>query len=109
MVVPALVQVNLGGEPSKSGLLPEELLSQIEEFAAFDHIRLEGLMSIPPRGGLARTREWFARLRNLKAKCERQVGPLPNLSMGMSADFDAAILEGATHIRIGSLLCGART
>ena len=109
VVVPALVQVNLGGEPSKSGLLPEELLSQIEEFAAFDHIRLEGLMSIPPRGGLSMTREWFARLRRLKAKCETQVGPLPDLSMGMSADFDAAILEGATHIRIGSLLCGPRT
>ncbi|MGC6418886.1 MAG: YggS family pyridoxal phosphate-dependent enzyme [Bradymonadia bacterium] len=109
VVVPALVQVNLGGETSKSGLLPEETLSLIKDLAAFDHIRIEGLMSIPPREGLARTREWFARLRNLKAQCERQVGRLPNLSMGMSADFDAAILEGATHIRIGSLLCGART
>jgi PLP dependent protein len=96
--VPALVEVNLSGEPSKSGLAPEELGAFLE--AAPCEIR--GLMTMPPEADNAEaSRPWFARLRALA----EQHG-LRELSMGTSQDFRVAAEEGATLVRVGSVLYG---
>jgi uncharacterized pyridoxal phosphate-containing UPF0001 family protein len=96
--VPALVEVNLSGEPSKSGLAPEELGAFLE--AAPCEIR--GLMTMPPEAGDPEaSRPWFARLRALA----EQHG-LRELSMGTSQDFRVAAEEGATLVRVGSVLFG---
>ncbi|MFP4657405.1 MAG: YggS family pyridoxal phosphate-dependent enzyme [Desulfonatronovibrionaceae bacterium] len=109
-VQPVLVQVNLGEEKQKSGVRPEEsgrLCTAIEEMSGLD---LKGLMVLPPffEDG-EKSRPYFARLRQLKEKMERELGRrLPHLSMGMTADFPQAIEEGATLIRVGTRLFGPR-
>jgi uncharacterized pyridoxal phosphate-containing UPF0001 family protein len=91
--VPALVQVNLAGEESKSGVAPE----QIPAFLQYD---VRGLSTMPPAAATAeQSRAWFARLRGLAAE-----HGLADLSMGTTQDFQVAAEEGATHVRIGSLL-----
>lgn len=107
-----LVEVNLAGEPSKGGADPGSLDVLLEQIAPLRHLEVLGLMSIPAPGTLDESRRSFARLRALR---ERLAGlRLPNvrlkeLSMGMSADFEAAIEEGATIVRIGSAIFGPRT
>ncbi|WBU56795.1 YggS family pyridoxal phosphate-dependent enzyme [Paracoccus sediminicola] len=94
------VQVNTGDEPQKAGILPDELpgfLDQIHELG----LTPQGLMCIPPEAEEARPH--FVMLRELA-----EAAGLDRLSMGMSADFEAAIAEGATHIRVGSAIFGAR-
>jgi uncharacterized pyridoxal phosphate-containing UPF0001 family protein len=91
--VPALVQVNLAGEQSKSGVAPEE----IPAFLSYD---VRGLSTMPPAAATAeQSRAWFARLRALAAE-----HGLQDLSMGTTQDFQVAAEEGATHVRVGSLL-----
>jgi PLP dependent protein len=91
--VPALVQVNLAGEQSKSGVAPEE----IPAFLSYD---VRGLSTMPPAAATAeQSRAWFARLRALAAE-----HGLHDLSMGTTQDFQVAAEEGATHVRVGSLL-----
>jgi pyridoxal phosphate enzyme (YggS family) len=102
------LQVNVSGEASKSGCAPEELLQLAQAVAAMPRLRLRGLMCIPaPSEDPAEQRAAFARLRALRDEDELPL-TLDTLSMGMSQDLEAAIAEGATWVRIGTALFGAR-
>jgi pyridoxal phosphate enzyme (YggS family) len=109
--MPVLVEVNVAGEASKFGYRPEQLLAELQELNALPRIEIHGLMTVPPWSAEAeKTRPHFRRLREIKAQCEQILGaPLPHLSMGMSGDFEIAIEEGATMVRIGTELFGPRT
>lgn len=101
-----LVEVNLAGEASKAGVAPSEVCALLEALARIERIRPDGLMCIPPP---EQGRRWFAALRELRDASEVSTGlKLPQLSMGMSADYEDAILEGATSIRVGTRLFGHR-
>ncbi len=100
------LQVNVSGEASKSGCTPQELGPLAEAVAAMPQLRLRGLMCIPaPTEDPAEQRAAFARLRLLRDELALD---LDTLSMGMSQDLEAAIAEGATWVRIGTALFGAR-
>lgn len=110
IVQPVLLQVNVAGEETKHGIggaAVPELLDAVAGLAAID---LRGLMTIPPPVEDPEVaRPWFARLRALRDDAERRVGRrLPDLSMGMSGDFEVAIEEGATLVRVGTALFGTR-
>jgi pyridoxal phosphate enzyme (YggS family) len=109
--VPVLLEINVAGESSKYGCSPENLLAEIGQINALPRIEIHGLMTVAPFATDAeKVRPVFRRLRELKEQCERILGaPLPHLSMGMSGDFEVAIEEGATIIRIGSALFGPRS
>ena len=99
-----LIEVHLSGEAAKSGVRPAELEALVETIRRDTQLRLTGLMTMPPWSEDAETsRPFFARLRELAARFG-----LPSLSMGMSNDFEVAIEEGATHIRVGTALFGSR-
>jgi pyridoxal phosphate enzyme (YggS family) len=104
------LQVNVAGEAQKSGVAPEGLPALAEAVAAMPNLALTGLMVIPPVfDDPEGARPAFARLRELRDATAGRLGlPLPVLSMGMSGDLEAAILEGATHVRVGTDLFGAR-
>lgn len=103
------LEVNIAGEPSKGGVAPAATAELAAAVAKLPHIALRGLMCIPPEEKeLARQRAWFARLRTLLAELNAAGGRLDTLSMGMSGDFEAAILEGATIVRLGTALFGPR-
>ncbi len=104
------IQVNLSGEASKSGVEPEALVPLAEFVEACPRLQLRGLMTLPARNeDLERQRRPFARLRELKQRLADHLGrPLDTLSMGMSADLEAAVLEGATWVRVGTALFGPR-
>jgi len=108
--MPILLEVNVAGEASKFGYTPEKLLTELNELNALPRIELHGLMAIPPFTPVPeKSRPYFQRLRELKSECERILGvPLPHLSMGMSGDFEVAIEEGATIVRVGTALFGER-
>ncbi len=100
------LQVNVSAEDSKSGCAPTELAALAEAVSQLPNLRLRGLMAIPePTDDVAAQRAAFARLRELRDGLPL---PLDTLSMGMSHDLDAAIAEGATWVRIGTALFGAR-
>lgn len=105
-----LLEVNIAGESSKFGLKPEAVMEQLEEINSLPRLELQGLMTIAPwTPEPEKVRPAFRRLRELKSECEQKLGvPLPHLSMGMSGDFEVAIEEGATIVRIGTALFGAR-
>ncbi|HRR07610.1 MAG TPA: YggS family pyridoxal phosphate-dependent enzyme [Rhodothermales bacterium] len=109
--LPCLVQVNISHEDSKSGLAPKALPDFLFHCAAFDHLRIVGLMGIAhPTEDPEFVRPEFRLLRTLRDEAIQQ-NILPTdakLSMGMSDDFEVAIQEGATHIRVGSALFGTR-
>jgi hypothetical protein len=109
--VPVLVEVNVSGEASKFGVVPGSLPELLERLAALEGLELRGLMTVgAPVARPEDARGGFAHLRGLREEGERRLGrPLPDLSMGMSGDFEVAIEEGATLVRIGSALFGART
>jgi len=109
--MPILLEVNVAGESSKFGYNPEALLAELMQLNALPKIELHGLMTMAPwTQETERVRPVFRRLRELKEKCEQTLGaPLPHLSMGMSGDFEAAIEEGATIVRIGTALFGVRS
>lgn len=104
------LQVNLGREESKGGFAPEMLEAEIPALLAMSRLEILGLMAIPPPAdSVAHSREWFAALRNLRDRIEQTHRMrLPELSMGMSDDFEAAILEGSTCVRVGSAIFGSR-
>lgn len=105
----ACLQVRLGDEETKSGVDPSGLEALAEAVAALPRIRLRGLMCIPPaEEDPARQRHWFAELRRLQEQLVRRGHGLDVLSMGMSGDFELAIAEGATHIRVGTAIFGPR-
>mgnify|MGYP003339013577 CR=1 FL=1 len=110
-VCEVLVEVNLTGDPARTGLAEANVAPLVEAACGLEHVRLRGLMGMAsaPEGPAAAdlARRQFARLRELRDALQRKVGatcPLDELSMGMSEDFEAAILEGATLVRIGSAL-----
>ena len=108
--MPILIEVNVAGEASKFGRAPEKLLAELNELNALPKIEIHGLMAIPPFTPLPeKARPYFKKLRELKVECEKILGaPLPHLSMGMSGDFEEAIEEGATMVRVGTALFGER-
>ena len=108
--MPLLIEVNVAGEASKFGYKPEQVLADLEQLNALPRIEVHGLMAIPPYAPVAeKSRPYFTRLRELKGECEKILGvPLPHLSMGMSGDFEIAIEEGATMVRVGTALFGER-
>ncbi|HEY4417134.1 MAG TPA: YggS family pyridoxal phosphate-dependent enzyme [Verrucomicrobiae bacterium] len=108
--MPILLEVNVAGEASKFGYQPEQLLTELKELNALPRLEIHGLMAVPPFTPLAeKSRPYFQKLRGLKAECEKILEvPLPHLSMGMSGDFEVAIEEGATIVRIGTALFGER-
>ncbi len=108
--MPILLEVNVAGEGSKFGYAPEKLLAELNELNALPRIEIHGLMAIPPYSPIAeKARPYFQKLRGLKNECEVVLGvPLPQLSMGMSGDFEVAIEEGSTMVRVGTALFGER-
>jgi len=108
--MPLLLEVNVTGETSKFGYQPERLLSELQQINALKRIEIQGLMTIAPWTlEPEKVRPFFRRLRELKEQCEQILGaPLPHLSMGMSGDFEVAIEEKATLVRIGTALFGRR-
>lgn len=103
------LQVNVSGEASKSGLAPADVAEVAQAVAALPRVRLRGLMSIPePAGDLAAQRAPHRALRELFDALRARGLALDTLSMGMSADLEAAILEGSTMVRVGSAIFGAR-
>jgi pyridoxal phosphate enzyme (YggS family) len=103
------LQVNISGETTKSGAKPEELLDLAKAVVQLPNLRLRGLMAIPePQADPALQRAPFARLRALAQDIVKAGIHLDTLSMGMSGDLQAAVLEGATIVRVGSAIFGAR-
>jgi pyridoxal phosphate enzyme (YggS family) len=106
-----LVEVNLGGETSKGGVSPDALEQFLVGLERFVHLSVEGLMTIPPPGTIDASRRSFARLRAMRDRFADLRLPnvqLKELSMGMSSDFESAIEEGATLVRIGTAIFGPR-
>jgi len=110
--IAGLLQVNIGREESKHGFDPEDLLEAIAPLVDLEHLRIEGIMAIPPyEADHERARDWFRALRELRDSVFERTewsGRLGLLSMGMSHDFDIAVEEGATHVRVGTALFGER-
>jgi pyridoxal phosphate enzyme (YggS family) len=103
-VVDALLQVNVAAEASKGGVGPEAVGEALDAIGKLAHLRVRGLMTIPPEAERPEdARPWFRRLREL---AERH--GLPELSMGMSGDFEVAVEEGATMVRVGTAIFGPR-
>ncbi len=103
------VQVNTSGEPSKFGLHPDELLPFVEQLDSFPRLRPRGLMTLALfSSDMARVRPCFQRLRQLRDAATRVHPGLAGLSMGMTGDFETAIEEGATVVRVGQAIFGRR-
>ncbi len=109
--LPILLEASIAGEASKFGYHPERLLADLKHLNELPRLELHGLMTIPPWSPTPeKARPVFRRLRELKTECEQRLGALlPHLSMGMSGDFEVAIEEGATMVRVGSALFGERS
>jgi pyridoxal phosphate enzyme (YggS family) len=107
-VLPALLEVNAGGEASKHGFRPDEVPALAAEVAGLRWLRVDGLMTMAAyEEDAERTRPTFALLRRLRDDLRRRLGQadgLPHLSMGMSNDFEVAVEEGATFVRLGTVL-----
>jgi hypothetical protein len=106
-----LLEVNVAGEGTKFGFTPDALRCQIEELVQLGRLEIAGLMAIPPPTPEAEdSRRYFVRLRELRDVLQdnARIG-LPELSMGMSGDFEVAVEEGATMVRVGSALFGERS
>lgn len=111
-ILPVFLEVNLGEEESKHGFLARELPDLAERLPEWNHLAVQGLMAIPPLGDDAEaSRPWFRHLRELRDDffSRPELAGAPGfLSMGMSGDFEVAIQEGATHVRVGTALFGPR-
>jgi hypothetical protein len=110
--IAGFIEVNLGAEPTKHGFLVDGIADEVRPLADYENLRIVGLMAIPPYEedpDLARS--WFRRLRELRDELRSRPewdARLPWLSMGMSHDFELAVEEGATHVRVGTALFGER-
>ncbi|MDB6075295.1 MAG: hypothetical protein JWO89_2935 [Verrucomicrobiaceae bacterium] len=104
------LEVNVAAESTKFGFKPQGLKEQLDALYALDRLEVQGLMCIPPFSADAEdSRRYFAQLRALRDELEKQGGaPLPKLSMGMSHDFEVAVAEGSTIVRVGSAIFGGR-
>ncbi|GAB4307638.1 MAG: YggS family pyridoxal phosphate-dependent enzyme [Candidatus Bipolaricaulota bacterium] len=107
--LPVLIQVNIGREPHKAGVLPDDLFPLAEAIRGLPHLRFRGLMAIPPAGDRPEdSRPHFRAMRRLLDGLRGEGFAADTLSMGMSADWEIAVEEGATMIRLGTLLFGRR-
>jgi pyridoxal phosphate enzyme (YggS family) len=113
VVTPVLIQVNVSGEASKSGVVPNDLEELLDMVVSLNGISVRGLMTIPPFDpDPEQSRKHFAALRNLRDRMQKvniENVFMDELSMGMSNDFEVAIEEGATWVRVGSAIFGDRT
>jgi PLP dependent protein len=109
-VQPILLAVNAADEETKGGVTNADAAELARAIAAVDKIRLDGLMTMPPPADDPEaSRPFFVRLRTLRDRIADELGrPLPVLSMGMSGDYEVAIACGATHVRVGTAIFGAR-
>lgn len=110
--LPALqccLQINIDGEDSKSGIPPSQLHELADACAQYPQLKLRGLMAIPaPRSDYSEQRKAFAKVRSLLEELKPTYPDMDTLSMGMSGDLEAAIAEGATIVRVGTAIFGAR-
>lgn len=104
-VLDVLLEVNVANEPQKSGFAPDEVAGALDTIAGLSHLKVRGLMAIPPV--VERAEDSRPAFRALRALAERH--GLGDLSMGMSGDFEVAIEEGATMVRVGTAIFGPRT
>ena len=106
-----LIEVNVAGEATKFGFTPDRLREQMEVLLGLGRLQIEGLMTIAPFAPEAEpSRRYFAALRELRDRLQAEFRvPLPRLSMGMSGDFEVAIEEGATLVRVGTAIFGKRS
>jgi pyridoxal phosphate enzyme (YggS family) len=109
--LPVLIQVNVSGEGSKEGCTPQEAAALIEAANQCGKVEVHGLMTIPPfTPDPEKARLHFSNLRKLRDRLQQETGtPLPELSMGMSHDFEIAVEEGSTFVRVGSDIFGGRS
>jgi PLP dependent protein len=108
-VLQVLIEVNLAREVSKFGTDEEKLFALARKVTELDHLSLEGLMTMPPFFETPEeSRPYFVELRKWKERMEREGIPIKELSMGMSNDFEIAIEEGATYVRVGTAIFGSR-
>ena len=112
-IQPVLIQVNVAGEATKAGVAPEEALPLVRQAAALENIAVKGLMTMPPYfNAPERVRPFFAAVRQLRDRIRHEeitnIG-MEELSMGMTGDFEAAVAEGATLVRIGTAVFGERS
>jgi pyridoxal phosphate enzyme (YggS family) len=105
-----LIEINVAEEPQKAGVLPDQARGLLEHALGRDRLAVCGLMAIPPWSeDPEASRPWFRKLRQLRDRLQFETGhPLPELSMGMSHDFEIAIAEGATMVRVGTAIFGPR-
>jgi pyridoxal phosphate enzyme (YggS family) len=105
-----LIEINVAEEPQKAGALPEDACELLEHANGCDRLSVCGLMAIPPWSeDPEASRPWFRKLRELRDRLQYEMGrPLRELSMGMSHDFEIAIAEGATMVRVGTAIFGSR-
>lgn len=112
LVQEGLLEVNVGGESTKAGFRPDDLVRLVTTLAPLSHLRIKGLMAIPPPTGEAESaRPYFIQLRELAKAVAAETIPgvmMDELSMGMSNDYAIAVEEGATLVRVGSAIFGAR-
>src|ERR1041385_6252910 len=106
-----LLEVNVAGEGSKFGFVPDQLREHLEALLALPRLTVEGLMCIPPIADESEvSRKYFVQLREIRDSLEREFGlKLPQLSMGMTNDFSVAVEEGATLVRVGTAIFGERS
>ena len=110
LVQDILIEVNIGREAQKGGVLPEDLLSLVERIKGLSHVRLRGLMCVPPAVEREAVRPYFREMRQWyeRIKAANPELPIDTLSMGMSHDYPVAIEEGATVVRVGTAIFGPR-
>ncbi len=108
--MPILLEVNLAGEASKFGYAPDRVEAELKQLNDLPRLEIHGFMTVPPwTSNAENVRPVFRQMRELKERAEQALGaPLPHLSMGMTGDFEVAIEEGATIVRIGTALFGPR-
>jgi len=108
--VPVLLEINVGGEATKSGASPQAVEGLARAALACPHLEVRGLMAVPPFDpDPEQARPYFRRLREIRNRLAERLGvALPELSMGMSLDFEVAVEEGATQVRVGTALFGPR-
>jgi pyridoxal phosphate enzyme (YggS family) len=108
-MIKVLIEINLSGEATKFGTDEGEILNLARRILQLSHLSLEGLMTMPPYfDSPEMSRPYYVKLRELKERLVREGIPMKELSMGMSNDFEIAIEEGATYVRVGTAIFGPR-
>jgi PLP dependent protein len=108
-MIKVLIEINLSGEATKFGTDEGEILNLVRRILQLSHLSLEGLMTMPPYfDSPEMSRPYYVKLRELKERLVREGIPMKELSMGMSNDFEIAIEEGATYVRVGTAIFGPR-